>query len=368
MEHLDVTQQVERELQLLLTTPSAEFEFVDSQDMTPCKSADKWGETALSAVSSLHNAVKDVPGDSMAESCGILHTPTLRELVEAEISRHVIGSKPISSLKRIDELETERKQLVNGSLASVQLAEFFEKTDNVEIIKDIKFQFPHVNQITRPVYSAQAADVPVAAFQVYKEVNHRTTKLFEIEIPLSRTVLELFQTIVDMMPEPRMFDGPNYAGSGMVIIGSTMYVTGSEDYSVPYRVWLDQFSIPYTVKPMEDQSIGGLPDLISVASESIGCFLIYSGNETLRLFVSNFTCRPAEANFPVTTYKRRIPKVARCVLCLTRAADLIVLNDEVLPRNPSHCCNQCYRRLRSDRAGNFIPPGEDVIVSSFSAV
>lgn len=368
MEHLDVTQQVERELKLLLTTPSEDFEFIDSQDMIPCNSADEWGEAALSALSSLYNAVENVPGDSVADSCGILHTPTLGELVEKEASRHVIGGEPISSLKRIDELEDERKRLVNGSLTSVKLAEYFEKSDNIEIIKDIKFQFPHVNQITRSAYAGQAADVPVAAFQVYKEINHRTTKLFEIEIPLSGTVLELFQTIVDMMPEPRMFDGPNYAGSGMVIIGSTMYVTGSEDYSVPYRVWLDQFSIPYTVHPMGDQSVGGIPDLISVASESIGCFLIYNGNETLLLFLSNFTCRPADANFPVTTYKRRIPKVARCVLCLTRAADLIVINDEVLPRNPSHGCNQCYRRLRSDRAGNFIPPGEDVIVSTFSAV
>ena len=358
-----VADQLERDLLQILESPVEQrLEYADSHDSTKYATVNEWESALSTALSRLNAEVEGPVQDLLVRS---LHTPSVREMVDLEISRHLENSEYV--VRSIGEIEEERKSLIQSNLASVQLGEFFRQEDKQEILRDIRFQLPHHNQVVNNDVGGAAPAAATVSFQIYRTINHRETKMLEVDFLATHTVYDLFSVVVNHFPETKMFDGPTYADSGVVIIGTTMYVHGSEDYSLPYRVWLDQFGIPYNIKRMDGSAIGGLEDLPRMATNAICCFAIYCGNEMVRFFISN-SGLAYPVQYPLVRYRRRPARTVWCLLCKTKGADLVVLNDVLLPKNPAHTCNQCYRRLRSDGEGGFVPPGDDVIVSVFSIV
>jgi hypothetical protein len=211
------------------------------------------------------------------------------------------------------------------------------------------------------------SDGGYVTIQLYKNISNRDVKILELEFSISTQMDVVFNTITNHFPNDYMFDGPMYAGSGMIVIRNCMYVVGPEDYSIPYMSWLaGQKDVPdLEVVGMSSVILGNIPDLMNICLANEACFLVFNGDEELRIFFSNFTNASTRPN---VVFKRRIPRVTRCVLCTSRAADLVIVDDEMLPRNPSHCCSSCYRRIRSNTDGHFVPPAPNVIVSVYKQV
>ena len=207
--------------------------------------------------------------------------------------------------------------------------------------------------------------------QFYKTSSRRDVKLIEIDVPLHLTLHDVFTFVCSQLPNNYMFDGPLYAGSGLMAIGHDMYITGEEDYSVPIVDWLGP-NVPVTVSRMESCIVGQALRLSELCVDNSCGFLVFNGDEELRMYVSNVklssTITSDSATQPILRFKRKISRITRCVLCKTTAADLIILNDVMLPLNPSHCCARCYRRLRADRSGQFVTPPPDVLVSLYRQI
>ena len=324
---------------------------------------DDWTAAQTGALSALAGLCKFEPAIPTLPQ---LYLPSLTEMVETEIA-NVLAGRQRSEARSVSELKTLRDAEISA-WESERLKVYFANDKKSEL-KSLKFQLPHINEVARDPYARATwgGKKTVVSFQIYKTINFREIKLFQLDLLAEQSLQNLFDLLTSLLPAGRMFDGPSYADSGMILIGETMYVTGVEDYSAPCKSWLDQHGITgYSTRRMEEVSIGQMPGLPRIIANSDCCYLIFCGNEELKMFVSNMTanCPTDNLAFPVITYKRKPTRLNRCILCKSRLAELIVLNDDLLPKNPSHACNACYRRLRSDRAGEFVLPPEDVIVSA----
>jgi hypothetical protein len=361
---MSVADEVEKDLlELLQRGPDEELVFVSNEKNERFKTAKEWSSAASAALDKLVK-IFDRDSDEPIETKAELAVPSVDELVDEEI-RSFLTHNDLSKVKQISELESERRATTASStLPTFQLREFAQR--NTETLRAIKFSLPPQNALVSKALSAGISAIPAVSVQVYKTINNRETKLLEVTCPLDSTFFDLFRTITAVMPEARMFDGPQYADSGLFIVDGKMFTTGSEDYSQPFLTWLKQYDVSASVASMASQRIGELETLPSLVSESKCCFLLFCGSELLRIFFSNISFQ--QVTEPTITYKRKIPRFLRCLLCTTRVADLIVVNDEYLPKNPSHCCTGCYRRIRSDAAGDFVPPGDHVVLSAFSLI
>jgi hypothetical protein len=340
--------------------------FVNSEESEASEfsTADAWKERAETAMTNLTSLVSDVP-TLKADFTG-LNPLSIEDTIRAEIQKHLDGC-PMDQLRPLSWLQSDLNSRASRiALPTMNLREF--AGSNPAEFKHIKSILPSANAIVSKRPSGPTDAVHTVSVQVYKTVNSRDTKQLEIDLSLSNTLLDLFKIIVDHQPESKMFDGPSLAGSGMIMLSERMYVTGPEDYSAPYVGWADQYSIPHSVHRMEEIELGSLPDLPSLVASRRCCFLFFAGNEMRRIFFSDLCMKPtfSECMYPMVTYRRRPGRIQKCVLCTSRAATLVVLNDLILPQNPSFCCNPCYRRIRSDPTGAFILPDDDVIVSQFS--
>ena len=344
------------------------FEYTEEEEAAELLTANNWSEVARDALKQLTTKVATASRISADFSFSGLRLPSVREMVDAEIAKHIEGA-PISELKSINVLEAERKARMDEiDLPTMRMKDFAESS--TDLIKGIRFTLPPGNVLgSRPQRDANNV-CPVVCVQVYRTINNRETKLVEFELSLENTLKDLYLCIEECQPESKMFDGPSYAGSGMIIIDSDMFVTGPEDYSAPYVAWASQYSIPHAVHSMDNVSLGSLEKLPSLVASGRCCFLIFCGNEMRRIYFSDLSLKPVPEGtvFPSMTYRRRLGKSQRCCLCTTGAASLVILNDVMLPQNPSYCCNGCYRRLRSGPNGEFQLPDENVIVSPFSVL
>lgn len=379
-EALGVADQLEKDLLALLSTPleasrGFTIEYLESAefDDSSAETANEWALKAQAAHALLAETVAAIDASDVRVPSW-LTVPSLFEMASDIIKEHIERGSP---LKTFAELAEEReKRLASSDLPSFKLRSAFGGSDKetIDALKALKFQIPQSNQIisvsssANPVVTSTA--IPVVSVQVYRRLNNRETKVLEIEFSLSHTILEMFRFIVSLMPESRMWDGPHMSDSGLVIIGDDMFTAGSEDYSRPYSVWLDQFNIAHSVRRMEDVELGEISTLIDYCKLATCCFIQYCGSEMVRIYFSNIAMirMSAGEEYPKITYKRRLPRPVRCVLCKTRAANLVIVNDVMLPANPSHCCNSCYRRIRSDGNGDFLMPPEDVIVSELCTI
>ena len=296
-----------------------------------------------------------------------LHPLSLHEEVEREIQRVIHGE--VSKPRTIDEIETDRRTEASSCdypLRSLDLASYYADAKFDKFFRNLKLQLSLLNAAP-PVVSNLDDSAGCITFQFYKTSSNREIKLLEIDFPLKLSLLDLFTYVCAQLPNDYMFDGPKYAGSGLIVIDHDMYVTGVEDYSVPICNWLGP-NVPYSVHQMDSCIIGEMSNLTNLCA-SAGCgYFMFNGDEELRFFVSNIKFSSSVVDTPVVTFKRKLARITRCVLCKTTAADLIVLNDTMLPYNPSYCCIRCYRRFRADRNGQFVSPPPDVIVSVYRQI
>lgn len=345
------------------------FEYTEEEETDQFRTGENWSKAADDAMKQLHALVSDASPMSSEFSFSGLRLPSVHEMVNAEIARHMAGT-PLNDLKSISLIEAERSARMNAiDLPTMRMKDFAESS--TELIKSIRFSLPPANILENrvmPKVNSGVNERPVVCVHVYRPINHRETKLVGFELSLENTLKDLYLSIEECQPESKMFDGPTFAGSGMIIIDNDMYVTGPEDYSAPYVSWATQYSIPHAVHSMEEITLGCLYKLPSLVASGRCCFLIFCGNEMRRIYFSDLSLKPKGAFYPSMTYRRRLGKSQRCCLCNTGAASLVILNDVMLPQNPSHCCNPCYRRLRSGPNGEFQLPDENVIVSPFSVL
>jgi hypothetical protein len=347
------------------------FEYTEEEETDQFTTAENWSAVVSDAMKQLHALVSNASPMSSDFSFTGLRLPSVHEMVDAEIARHMDGT-PLSDLKSINLIEAERGARINAiDLPTMRMKDFAESS--AELIKSIRNNLPPANILENRVMPKVIIGVnerPVVCVQVYRPINHRETKLVGFELSLENTLKDLYLCIEECQPESKMFDGPTFAGSGMIIIDNDMYVTGPEDYSAPYVSWATQYSIPHAVHSMEDITLGCIDKLPSLVASGRCCFLIFCGNEMRRIYFSDLSLKPVPENalLPSMTYRRRLGKSQRCCLCNTGAASLVIVNDVMLPQNPSHCCNPCYRRLRSGPNGEFQLPDENVIVSPFSVL
>jgi hypothetical protein len=343
------------------------FQNNEADSASAIPDAKAWAEQAFDALNELRESV-DEALSLLDEDLLNLHVLSTEEIVNRVIQKVVNKECNLEDLQTFEVIQREQAELVNSiDLPSMRLREF--AGDNPEIIKNHRSALPTVNALKAPAFpSGSALEKTIVSVQVYKNMFTRETKVLEIEMLLSHTVHDLFNVIVDNQPETKMFDGPSYGGSGMILIGDRMYNTGPEDYSAPYHTWTSRYQIPHSVHDMDGVRLGDLPNMPSLVTSTTCCFVIFCGNEMRRIFFSGISIKHAEDNFPRITYRRRGVRLQRCCLCTTRTADLIILNDVILPKNPSYSCTSCYRRLRAGASGEFILPSSDVIVSPFFTI
>ena len=340
------------------------FESHESEEATAYSSGDLWASEAMNAFERLKASVQRVPHLPNDGRLSNLHVLSSEEVVNREIQKFVDKECTIDNLPTFADIQQEISEKVNSiNFPSIKLKKFAE--ENEDLMKPSKVLLPAINILKsapRPLSDQYGA---VVSLQVYKPMYHRESKVLEVEMLSTNTLYDVFKFIHDDQPEIKMFDGPSYAGSGMILIGQTMYITGSEDYSAPYVTWASQYNVPHTVKSMEETKIGSISDLPSLVATGTCCFLFFCGNEIRRIYFSDLSVQPLTDSYPRFTYKRKSRRAVKCCLCLTRSAELVILNDHMLPKNPSYCCNSCYRRLRSGPTGEFILPSQDVIVSPY---
>ena len=343
------------------------FENNDAEDASRYPCGNDWTVRATSAFEELRSIVSHVETVVDLGCMKDLHITTTEEIVNKEIQKFVSKECGIDQLPTLSVIEEQVASRVNSiDLPSMRLKGYC--CENEEFLKSCKAGLPSLNAVVkrRPQEPPDVDhSVGIVAVQVYRTISSREVKMLEIEFSLGHhTLYDVFKTIVDEQPEAKMFDGPTYAGSGMIMIGTTMYVTGPEDYSAPYTSWATQYQVPYEVQPLETTCLGSLPELPSLVAKGACGFLFFCGNEMRRIYFSDIALKPP-IECPKFTYRRRVRKLVKCCLCLSRTAELVILNDVILPKNPSHCCNSCYRRLRSGPAGEFILPSNGTIVSPY---
>ena len=368
-----VTDQLEKDLLALLSSPldsapGDSIEYSDSAEVDDAGAgtAFQWEMKAREAYDSLSEVVSGVKqtADLLGGSVS-LRMPSLFEMVSETIRLNIESNEPIKTLSQLTE---EREAMLGQSdLPSFKLRSAFEGTGkaNLDALKAMRFQLPQTNLVESPPAGySEGPQQAVVSIQIYRKLGSREIKILAADFSLSQTLLEMFRFIVNLFPESRMWDGPLLSASGLVIIGDDMYTTGPEDYANSYSVWLNQFGLSHTIQPMESVKLGELT-CVGGGETSCCCFIQFCGSEILKLFFSNLSFAPSA---PRITYKRKLPRPIKCVLCRTRAANLVIVNDVMLPLNPSHCCNSCYRRLRSDGNGNFLMPPETVVVSEYCTI
>ena len=364
---MSVADEVEQDLlQILQARIDDEFSFKsrEREEAGKYRDMNQWALKAAPVMARL--AAFATPSDTdPIHFAQELDVPSTHQLVENEIKRFM-DHEDLTQVRPLAEIEAEReKSISNSSLSSLQLRAYADQ--NLDTFKAIRFSLPPINGVACKDPGHELAESAVVSVQVYKTINNRETKLLEIDCPAACSLEALFRTVTNLMPETKMFDGPQYADSGLFVIGERMYTTGSENYAEPYTTWLKQVGKDAVVSERAAMTLGNLPNLPALVVESKSAFLVYCGSEMLRMYFSNVSLKKNSTE-PTVTYKRKIPRFQRCILCTTRVADLIVVNDEYLAKNPAHCCNGCYRRIRSDADGNFDPPGENVVLSSFSLI
>jgi hypothetical protein len=373
-EGLGVTDQLEKDLLALLNSPiepttdrdNVEFSQSADWDAADSETPDEWAAKAKEAYALMQESVSSFADESelllIPQSISV---PSLFEMV-SETIRSRIQSPNKTPVKTLAQLQSERDaHIASSTLPSFKLQSAF--ANSVEQMKALKFQLPQTNQISQRNEFPMGSQ-PVVSVQIYRKLNSRETKILEINFPLSVTLVDLFNFTTDLFPETRMWDGPQLVGSGLIIIGNDMFTTGDEDYSLPYSVWLTQIGVSHTIRRMESVTLGQIPQLLECCEKASGCFIQFCGSEILKMYFTNLALVHGSDISPKITYKRKLPRPIKCILCKTRAATLIIVNDVLLPQNPSHCCNSCYRRLRSDRAGDFVMPPDDVVVSEYCTI
>lgn len=369
-----VTDQLEKDLLALLSSPlesltgdSIEYSESAEFDDAGAGTAFQWEIKAREAYESLSafllSEVKQTE-DPLGGSAS-LRMPSVFEMVSETIRSNIESNEPIKTLSQLTE---EREAMLSQSdLPSFKLRSAFEGNDkaNLDALKAMRFQLPQTNLVvdSPPAGYSEGPQQAVVSVQIYRKLGSREIKILAADFALTQTLFEMFRFIVNLFPESRMWDGPLLSASGLVIVGDDMYTTGPEDYANSYSVWLNQFGLSHTIQPMESVKLG---ELRCVGGKDTSCcFIQFCGSEILRLFFSNLSFAPSS---PRITYKRKLPRPIKCVLCRTRAANLVIVNDVMLPLNPSHCCNSCYRRLRSDGNGHFLMPPETVVVSEYCTI
>lgn len=279
-----------------------------------------------------------------------LNFPSLTEMVDSEIS----SDNP----RCLSEIEAERDSKL-GDWESLKLKKNTLKSSNS--LK--KLHLPGISQI--PPRAVRPGVTLV--IQIYKTVHARQLKILEVQVSPRDTLLHFFTLVISQLPASRMFDGPAYTQSGLILVQQCMYIAGPVDYSEPICVWMNQNSVSgFSVAKMAETTFGQL----SMSAVSTPCFVQCVGNEELRFYISNVALvagQPASVPLEIS-YQRKVYKHTRCCLCTTRIADLVIVNDTILPKNPAYTCKQCYRRLRSARNGDFVPPPDSVIVSEHSQI
>ena len=347
--------------QLVATEELIFIDFCEETEHTPSQ----WCNEAKQSLEKLHDALKDVTDNDSYLDIERIFPLSLHEEVEQEIQRVIHGE--IATPRTIDEIEAHVRERVSNSeysLKTSELATYYADEKFEKYFRNLKLQLSLLNAAPLVIPESNQSSGCVS-FQFYKTVSKREVELLEIDFPLNSSLLDLFTYVCAQLPNDYMFDGPVYAGSGLIVIGTDMYITGDEDYSVPICNWLGP-GVQYTVTQMDSCMIGDMPTLRSLCTTAECGFLIFNGEEEIRFFVSNIKFSKMVENAPAVRFKRKITRITRCVLCKTTAADLVVINDTMLPYNPSHCCTRCYRRFRADRSGQFIPPSSpDVIVSVY---
>ncbi|KAF4689867.1 hypothetical protein FOZ60_001060 [Perkinsus olseni] len=99
----------------------------------------------------------------------------------------------------------------------------------------------------------------------------------------------------------------------------------------------------------------------SPKAHSTCCYYLHYTNTEERVYFTNVT--PTRRSSPLprkSSASRRIHQLLTAnsfsQLCNTAYANMVVLNDPVLPNNPTFCCKRCYFRLRSDKTGRPVRP------------
>jgi len=379
-----IADQLEQDLLSMLSSPGALVETtqVDLQykEFTEnvAETALQWTRDVSKSMATLCESLANVD-DSDIPIPSRLEPLTIRERVEEEITMCVVD--PTYTPRGIAELTGS----IDGGespphLQTRKLGLFFNDEKYLKYFSNLKYHLPIINAAGPLGFSVAC---PTISIQVYKTINNREVKILEIDVPLLARLDEIFRFITSIFPNDYMFDGPIYAGSGMFVIDNVMYTVGPENYSVPYVSWLagTEAASKVLVRQMADTVIGEIVGLPQICTSAKCSFLLFNGNEELKIFFSNIAhvpsggrqsestaINPVNVTTPMIKFKRRIPRITRCILCKTRAADLAVVDDVILPLNPSYCCQPCYRRIRSDRAGEFVPPPGDVIVSAYRQI
>ena len=320
-------------------------------------SVGEWTQEFEAAMSDLGSALKSVDMTDELVIFQRLNKKSFREIVDEEIDLIISGK----IAENIDELKSKfETKLVESQLESIQLSRTLSNQQYQKNLQYTKFHLPMINAAQPPRAYEDISTLSVSV-QVYTNINNRQTKLLEISFPVTSTLLDVFTYITDLIPSKRMFDGPQYADSGMILVGNSMYVCyGSEDYSKPYTSWLG--SAKHRVEKMENVLLFDL-ELSEFWKPN---YLVFNGDDEFLIFFTTISI--VKSNSPSVIYRRRMPRTIKCIACKTRIADLVIVNDPILPLNPAHCCGQCYRRIRSSRDGQFVQPGDNVVVSHFSQI
>ncbi|EER03973.1 conserved hypothetical protein [Perkinsus marinus ATCC 50983] len=210
--------------------------------------------------------------------------------------------------------------------------------------------------------------------------NFRKNDHYEsFEVLGSQTLKELRQSF--SFSADRVFDGPKYARSACLIMGHTVYTDSPEepsasdklvDYEGYIKNWLRVHDANFT--PTQR---AGLPEVtfgemrtttvqeavnrlyrLSPKAHSMCCFYLHYTNEEERIYFTNATVLDSRVHslvrevYPLRTFQKQKLYLKMCSLCNSAFANMVVLNDPVLPNNPTYCCKACYRRLRSDDTGH----------------
>ncbi|KAF4648273.1 hypothetical protein FOZ61_002921, partial [Perkinsus olseni] len=178
----------------------------------------------------------------------------------------------------------------------------------------------------------------------------------------------------------RVFDGPKYAKSACFVMGDAVYTDSPDkpssndkpvDYEGHIRNWLrvhdanftprDRAALPeITFAEMRSTTVQEAVERLyrsSPKAHSTCCYYLHYTNTEERVYFTNVTLLDARVHslvrevYPLRTHQKQKLYLKMCSLCNTAYANMVVLNDPVLPNNPTFCCKRCYFRLRSDKTG-----------------
>ena len=352
-------------------------------------------EVLLSAISCQESLSEDSLIDYPA---GIgLQVPSMRQVVESQLTEE----QPHS----VEELRSMRAALVNHLESGIlnkhietsrkSRSAVSQRTPPANALRPAPhtpsnlIHTPTSSPTSTPTLTSTPTRTPLVEVEVYgnrwsgftssvyglENPREQLTKISTLEISSACTFGELYSSLLESLPSRRSYEGASYAHGGMLLfptppeVGVFVNRRGGENYC-DYSQYLGSTECTFIIADM-DQSriIDHLPKLVPGVEVGVGVggFLVHTGQECERIYIQNVRVRGGVVSESREIYRRCIRKISWCVLCASRVAELVVVDDSRLPLTPCFICKDCYRSFRSDVNGLFIDPPDHAGVFLFRA-